>query len=80
MCNDRNALTHLNLPLSLSLPGFSPSVFEADAGLKNRHTLHHYEKSEIEGERLKEKRDEFEEEKVGCERRRGSSLKRLKHG
>ena len=37
-------------------------------------------KSEIEGERVKEKRAEFEEEKVGCERRRELSLKRERKG
>ncbi|KAJ8427454.1 hypothetical protein Cgig2_033084 [Carnegiea gigantea] len=43
-----------------------------------RHYCFSGEESEIEGERVKEKRAEFEEEKVGCERRRGPSLKRQK--
>ena len=93
MLIDKNALTLKKLAVCEvgNVKGFavggsiywSTEKIVQACNLGNRGRRHHCfsgEESEIEGERVKEKRAEFEEEKVGCEMRRGSSLKRERKG
>jgi len=54
--NDQNTLNELEdplsqpeVPLSLSLPGFSSSVFTVEFGSKNRPALHHFQNQRFVG-------------------------------